>query len=225
MDAEVLLVRILDLVGTFVFAVSGAALGVEKDFDLFGVLVLAFVTAAVGGIMRDVLIGAIPPASIASWHNLALAIVAGVLVFRLPRLLHLLHNPVLVFDAIGLGVFAVAGTQKALDHGINWPMSAVLGMLSGIGGGMVRDSLTAQVPTVLRSEIYAIAALAGGALVVAGDGLGLATIPVALAGTFLCVFLRLMALYRGWRLPVASFRSQRKRRAGTSRRPAENEHD
>ncbi|MFF9551210.1 trimeric intracellular cation channel family protein [Methylobacterium fujisawaense] len=214
MESELLLVRVLDLVGTFVFAVSGAALGVEKDLDLFGVLVLAFVTAVVGGITRDVLIGAIPPASIASWHNLALAVVAGVLVFRMPRLFDRLHNPVLVFDAVGLGVFAVAGTQKALDHGINWPMSAVLGMLSAIGGGMVRDSLTAQVPTVLRSEIHAVAALAGGLSVVVGGGLGLPTVPVALAGTALCVFLRLMALYRGWRLPVASFRSQGGRGAG-----------
>lgn len=206
MEPAVLLVRVLDLVGTFVFAVSGAALGVERDLDLFGVLVLAFVTAVVGGITRDVLIGVVPPASIASWHNLALTVGAGLLVFRLPRIFVRLHNPVLVFDAVGLGVFAVAGTQKALDHGINWPMAAVLGMLSGVGGGMVRDSLTAQVPTVLRSEIYAVAALAGGVVVVAGHGLGLPPAPVAFAGLALCVFLRLMALYRGWKLPVASWR-------------------
>ncbi|MGH1569473.1 trimeric intracellular cation channel family protein [Methylobacterium sp. P31] len=206
MEPEVLLVRVLDLVGTFVFAVSGAALGVEKDLDLFGVLVLAFVTAVVGGITRDVLIGAIPPASIANWHDLALAVAAGLLVFRFPRILDRLHNPVLVSDAVGLGVFAVAGTQKALDHGINWPMAAVLGLVSGVGGGMVRDSLTAQVPTVLHSEIYAVAALAGGAIVVAGNGLGLPPAPVAFAGLALCVFLRLMALYRGWRLPVAARR-------------------
>lgn len=203
MEATVLLVRVLDLVGTFVFALSGAALGVQRDLDLFGVLVLAFVTAVVGGIARDLLIGAVPPASIASWHNLALAVVAGLLVFRFARLVDRLQQPVLVLDAVGLGMFAVAGTQKALTHGIDPPMAAVLGMISGIGGGMVRDALTAQVPVVLRSDIYAVAALAGALVVVAGAALGLPPTPVSLAGLALCVFLRLMALYRGWRLPVA----------------------
>ena len=206
MEPAVLLVGVLDLVGTFVFAISGAALGVQRSMDLFGVLVLAFVTAVVGGITRDVLIGVVPPTSVASWHNLALAVVAGLLVFRYFKLFDRLQHPVQVFDAAGLGVFAVAGTQKALDHGINWPMAAVLGMISGIGGGMVRDVLTAQVPTVLRADIYAIAALAGALVVVAGGAAGLPPSAVALGGVALCVFLRLMALYRGWKLPVAPSR-------------------
>jgi len=202
-EPAVVLVRTLDLVGTFVFAISGAALGVQRSMDLFGVLVLAFVTAVVGGIIRDVLIGAVPPDSVASWHNLALAVVAGLLVFRFFWLFDQVQHPVQFFDAAGLGVFAVAGTQKALDHGINWPMAAILGMISGIGGGIVRDVLTAQVPTVLRADIYAVAALAGSLVMVAGKAVGLPPIAVALAGTALCVFLRLMALYRGWKLPVA----------------------
>src|SRR4051812_35569089 len=171
--------------------------------DLFGVLVLAFVTAVVGGITRDVLIGAVPPTSIANWHNLALAVTAGLLTFRFHNLFNRLQHPVLFFDAAGLGVFAVAGTQKALDYRINWPMAAVLGMISGIGGGMVRDVLTAQVPTVLRANIYAVAALAGALVVVGGNEVRLPPIAVAFAGMALCVFLRLMALYRGWKLPVA----------------------
>ena len=206
MEPAVLLVRVLDLVGTFVFAISGAALGVQRDMDLFGVLVLAFVTAVVGGITRDVLIGAVPPASIASWHNLALAVVAGLLVFRFFGLFDRLQHPVQFFDAAGLGVFAVAGTQKALDHGINWPMATILGMISGIGGGMVRDVLTAQVPTVLRADIYAVAALAGAVVVIASDAIALPPTVGALAGIALCVFLRLMALYRGWKLPVARWK-------------------
>ncbi len=203
MEPAVLLVRVLDLVGTFVFAISGAALGVQRGMDLFGVLVLAFVTAVVGGIARDVLIGAIPPASVASWHNLVLAAMAGLLTFRFSGLFDRLQHPVQFFDAAGLGVFAVAGTQKALDHGINWPMAAVLGMISGIGGGIARDVLTAQVPVVLRADIYAVAALAGALVVVAGSGAGMPPTAVALAGIALCVFLRLMALYRGWKLPIA----------------------
>ncbi|MGG5823872.1 trimeric intracellular cation channel family protein [Falsiroseomonas sp. HW251] len=126
---------------------------------------------------------------------------AGLLTFRLSRLFDRLQHPVLLFDAAGLGVFAVAGTQKALDYGINWP--AVLGMVSGIGGGMVRDVLTAQVPTVLRADIYAVAALAGAVVVVAGAELGLSPTAASLAGIAFCVFLRIVAIYRGWKLPVA----------------------
>jgi uncharacterized membrane protein YeiH len=208
MDPTIVLVRVLDLVGTFVFAMSGAALGAQRGMDLFGVLVLAFVTAVSGGIARDVLIGAVPPASIASWHNLALAVGAGLLVFRFSRLFDRLRHPVLLFDAVGLGLFAVAGTQKALNYGIDRPMAAILGMVSGIGGGVARDVLTARVPTVLCSEIYAVAALAGALVVVAGSKTGLPPAAVAWAGVAVCVFLRLMALYRGWRLPVASSRGR-----------------
>lgn len=204
MEAANLLVRVLDLVGTLVFALSGAMQGVRRGMDLFGVLVLGCVTAVSGGIVRDVLIGAIPPAAIASWHYLALAIAAGLLAFCFYGLFDRVRHPVLFFDAAGLGVFAAAGTQKALDYGLSWPMAAVLGMVSGIGGGMVRDVLTAQVPIVLRSDIYAVAALAGALVVVAGSAAGLPPAAVALAGAALCVFLRIMALYRGWKLPVAS---------------------
>jgi uncharacterized membrane protein YeiH len=201
-EQAILLVRMLDLVGTLVFAISGAVLGMRRGLDVFGVLVLAFVTAVSGGVMRDVLIGAVPPAAIATWHYLAIAVVAGLFAIRFYRLLERLQHPVQFFDAAGLGVFAVAGTQKALDFGLNWPMAAVLGMISGIGGGMVRDILTAQVPTVLHTEIYAVAARAGALVVVAGSWIDVPPTILALVGAALCVFLRLMALYRGWRLPV-----------------------
>ena len=196
-----LLVLALDLIGTFVFAISGAMLGIRQGMDLFGILVLAFVTAVFGGILRDLLIGAVPPAAVGSWYYLALAVTAGLLAFWCHNLLARLQQPVLFFDAAGLGIFAVAGTQKALDYGLNWPMAAVLGVISGIGGGMVRDVLAAQTPVVLRSDIYAVAALAGGLVVVTGSYLGLPSTFVALAGAALCVFLRIMALYRGWKLP------------------------
>ncbi|HEY8089858.1 MAG TPA: trimeric intracellular cation channel family protein [Polyangiaceae bacterium] len=199
-----LLIQALDLVGTFVFAVSGAMVGVHRRMDLFGVLVLAFVTAVFGGITRDVLIGAVPPAAIADWHALAISVAAGLLAFGFARRLERLKEPVQVFDAAGLGVFAVAGTQKALDHGIGWPMAVVLGMLSGIGGGIVRDVLTARTPTVLLADIYAVAALAGGLVVVAGERLGVPSIASAVVGAALCMGLRLVALHRGWRLPIAS---------------------
>jgi uncharacterized membrane protein YeiH len=195
------LIFALDLIGTFVFALSGAVLGVRRGMDLFGVLVLAFVTAVSGGIMRDVLIGVVPPAAIASWHDLAVSIAAGLVGLRFHASLGRLRFPVRFFDAAGLGLFAVAGTQKALEHGLTPAMAAVLGMVSGVGGGMVRDVLTAQIPAVLRSEIYALPALLAAVVVVAGELAGLPPATTTLPGAGLCIFLRMMAIYRGWNLP------------------------
>lgn len=206
-DATMLLIRSLNLIGTFVFALSGAVLGVRRGMDLFGVLVLAFATAVSGGIMRDVLIGAIPPEAFSSWHTLAIALIAGLLGFVLGERLEILRNPVQIFDAAGLGVFAVAGTEKALEYGLDPVMAAILGMVSGIGGGMVRDVLAAEVPIVLRTDIYAVAALAAALVVVGGHALDLPPTLTFLPGIALCLFLRIMAIYRGWRLPSARTRS------------------
>jgi uncharacterized membrane protein YeiH len=203
MSASSLLFRVIDLLGTLAFAMSGSAQGVQHGMDLFGVLVLAYVTAVSGGVMRDVMLGTLPPESVASWHNLAVAIGGGLFVFCFSRLFDRLKQPVLLLDAIGLGLFAVVGTQKALDHRINWPIAAILGTVGGIGGGMVRDVLTAQVPTVLYSELYAVAALFGALVVVAGNAVELPAIIVGWLGVAVCLFLRMMAMYRGWRLPVA----------------------
>lgn len=197
---------VLDLIGTFVFALSGAAAGVKERLDLFGVLVLSFAAASAGGIMRDLLIGAVPPSAISDWRYLAVSILAGLVVFFwFPRSerLRKLRNLVLIFDAAGLAVFAVAGTQKALGYGLNPLMSALLGMLTGIGGGMLRDLLLAEIPTVLRSELYAVAALAGAVVVVAGHVLNFPPTAMAISGATLCFGMRLIAIRRGWRLPVA----------------------
>ena len=197
---------VLDLIGTFVFALSGGAAGVKERLDLFGVLVLSFAAASAGGIMRDLLIGAVPPAGISDWRYLGVSILAGLVIFYwFPRSerLRKLNNLVLIFDAAGLAVFAVAGTQKALGYGLNPMMSALLGMLTGIGGGMLRDVLIAQVPTVLRSELYAVAALAGAVVVVVGHVLHFSPTAMAIAGATLCFGIRLIAIRRGWRLPVA----------------------
>ena len=198
-----LLIQGLNWIGIVVFALSGAITAVERRLDIFGALVLAFVTAVAGGIVRDVLIGAVPPESIVSWHPLAISTVAGLLGFTGHRWLLRLRSPALVFDAAGLGVFAVTGTAKALDHGLTPLMAAVLGMVSGIGGGVARDVLTMHVPTVLTSEIYAVAALAGAAAAAAGLVAGVPQGPALAAGIALCFFLRLMAIYRGWKLPHA----------------------
>lgn len=198
-----LLVLVFDLVGTFVFALSGAMAGVRHRLDVFGVLVLSFAAANVGGITRDLLIGAVPPAAIADWRYIVVSVVAGLATFRWHRTVRRLQDAMLVLDAAGLAVFAVSGALKAVAFGVNPVTSVLLGMLTGIGGGMVRDVLVAEVPTVLRAELYAVAALAGASIVVGGSLLHLPSAPLAIVGAVTCFGLRLVALRRGWQLPVA----------------------
>lgn len=193
----------LDLGATFVFAISGATQGVRRRLDLFGVLVVAWAAGVAGGIARDVLIGAVPPAAIAHWRYLAVAVAAGLLGFFASKPIARLKTPVQLFDAGGLCLFSVTGTEKALAWGLDPVMAAILGMITCIGGGLVRDLLTLEVPIVLRAELYAVAALAGAGSVSVGFVLGLPSLPVALFGAGLCLFLRLMSIYRGWRLPAA----------------------
>jgi uncharacterized membrane protein YeiH len=199
-------VLVLDLVGTFAFAISGATMGVRKRLDLFGVLVLAFAAATAGGIVRDVVIGALPPAALADWRYLAVSLLAGALTFYAHERVERLRNPVQLFDAVGLGLFAVSGAGKALAFGLGPSGAVLLGMLSGIGGGIARDALVAEIPSVLRRELYAVAALLGAACVVAGDLAGLPSAPVAVAGAVACFLLRYVAIRRGGRLPVAGSR-------------------
>jgi uncharacterized membrane protein YeiH len=198
-----ILLTVLDLGGTFVFAISGAAAAVKHRLDIFGVMVLAFVTGNAGGITRDLLIGAVPPAAIANWSYVGVSILAGFLVFFWYQLVARLNNPVLWSDAIGLGFFAVAGAEKALVHGINPVMAALLGMLTGIGGGMLRDVLMTEIPVVLRADLYALAALAAAIVVVAGQVLHVTPIATTIVGGVLCFALRYMAIRHGWHLPTA----------------------
>jgi uncharacterized membrane protein YeiH len=199
---------VLDLMGTFVFALSGALAGVKRKLDLFGVLVLSFAAGNSGGITRDLLIGAVPPSAVNDWRYLGVSLVAGMTTFYFSSLIVRMWNPVLLFDAAGLALFAVAGASKALAYGLNPVMATVLGMVTGIGGGMVRDVLLAEIPTVLRTELYAVAALAAAAVVVIGHTLKLPVAPVTAVALILCFSLRVMAIRRGWRLPVAKFRDQ-----------------
>jgi uncharacterized membrane protein YeiH len=197
------LVLALDLVGTFVFALSGAAAGVERRLDLFGVLVLSFAAASSGGIFRDLLIGAVPPAAISDWRYLAVSLFAGVSTFFWYPTINRLRSAVLIFDGAGLAVFCVSGSQKAIVFGLDPVMAALLGMLTGIGGGMARDVLLSDVPIVLRSDIYAVAALAGAAVVVIGDALRFPSVATTCTGAALCFGLRLAAIRHGWHLPIA----------------------
>lgn len=197
------LVLVLDLVGTFVFALAGATAGVRRQLDIFGVLVLAFVTASAGGISRDVLIGAVPPAALSDWRYLTAATLAGVVAFLWSPIIEKLRHPVLLFDAAGLALFAVAGAHKSLAFGLHPLMAALLGMLTGIGGGMVRDVLLAEIPAVLRADLYAVAALAGATVVVIGAQWELPSAATAVAGAALCFALRVLAIRFDWHLPRA----------------------
>lgn len=199
-----LLLLVLDLLGTFVFALSGAVTGVRRRLDLFGVLVLSFAAGNAGGITRDLLIGATPPAAIADWRYLGVSMLAGVITFYRYPLIDRLKHPVLMSDAAGLALFAVAGAQKALAHGLNPPMAALLGMLTGVGGGILRDVLVTEVPAVLRADLYAVAALAGATIVVVGSLLQLPPTASTLAGAAACFALRFMAIRYGWHLPRAA---------------------
>jgi uncharacterized membrane protein YeiH len=194
----------LDLVGTFVFAISGAASGVKSRLDVFGVSVLAFVAGNAGGVTRDVLIGAVPPAAISNWRYVAASLIAAVATFLWYPSVTRVQRIVLLFDAAGLATFAVAGTQKALACDVNPVPAALLGMLTAIGGGMMRDVLVKEIPVVLRADFYAVAALAGAAVVVVGHLLHWSPVPTTIAGASVCFFMRLTAIRRGWKLPVAN---------------------
>jgi uncharacterized membrane protein YeiH len=193
----------LDLAGTFVFALSGAMAGVKRKLDLFGVLVLSFVAANTGGIIRDLVIGAVPPAAINDWRYLGVSLLGGIVTFISPSAVKQRWNPVMVFDTAGLALFAVSGSQKALAHGLNPIMATSLGMVTGIGGGIARDVLLTDIPTVLRAELYAVAALLGAAVVVTAHVLQLPSEWAAVVGAALCFGLRLLAMRYGWHLPVA----------------------
>src|SRR5690348_11793988 len=193
-----MLVLVIDLAGTFVFALSGAFAGVERRLDLFGVLVLSFAAATFGGITRDVLIGAVPPAAISDWRYLAVSLAAGLITFYWYADVNRWRSPVLLFDGAGLAFFAVSGAQKAIGFGLSPVMAALMGMLTGIGGGMTRDVLLAQVPIVLRADLYAVAALAGATAVVLGDVAGVTPTVATIVGVVLCFGLRLMGIRRGW---------------------------
>lgn len=193
----------LDLAGVFVFGLSGGALAVRHRLDVFGVLVLALAASLAGGMIRDVLLGATPPAALRDGRYLLAALAAGAVVFVGHRLLDRLGKPVMVLDALGLGLFAVTGCEKALAFGLEPVAAILLGVLTAIGGGALRDLLVAEIPRVLREEIYAVAALLGAVIVVVGERLGFPDGPVAIAGVAAAFVLRVLSVACGWSAPRA----------------------
>jgi len=195
---------VLDLVGIFVFAISGALVAVRKELDLFGVLVLAGTTGLGGGFLRDVLIGATPPAALADWRYLTVPVGAGLLTFWFHPTLGRMERSVNVFDAFGLALFCVTGAVKAAEYGLGPAPAALMGMVTGIGGGMARDVLAGRVPVIFRGELYATPALAGAVVAVVLHEIGLPFWLIALCGGSLCLVWRLIAIRRDWRAPMPS---------------------
>jgi uncharacterized membrane protein YeiH len=197
---------VFDLLGVAVFAVSGALAAVHARLDVFGVMVLAIVTALGGGIMRDVLLGVTPPSTLRQWPYLVVPAVVALVVFRWHPAVARLRPGVQLADALGLALFVTTGTTVALGSGAPAVTAALVGVITGVGGGVLRDVLLNEVPTVLRREIYALAAAAGAAVIVVGDRLGLSPVPVAIAGAALVAVVRVLALWRHWNVPVAGDR-------------------
>ncbi|MFB7218558.1 trimeric intracellular cation channel family protein [Streptomyces sp. NPDC056227] len=199
----------LDIVGIFVFAISGALLAVRKNFDVFGIAVLAEVTALGGGLFRDIVIGAVPPAAFTDLGYFLTPLLAAGLVFFLHPHVERIQVAVNVFDAAGLGLFCVAGTVKAYDYGLGLTASAALGLATAVGGGVLRDVLANETPSLLRwdRDLYAVPAIVGAAMIVLCirfDALNAFTSGTAVITAFV---LRLLAMRFHWRAPRAYNRS------------------
>jgi uncharacterized membrane protein YeiH len=193
----------LDLLGVFVFALSGGLAAVRKQFDVLGVLVLAAAAGLGGGILRDVLIGAVPPVGISDWRLLGAAGAAAMTAFFFHPRVSRIQRAVLVLDAVGLGLFAVAGTLKALQLGTTPLTAVVVGALTGVGGGAIRDLLGGEVPGILKQrELYAIPALLGSTAYAAAWSADVTGPAVTSGCVLLVIVLRLLALYRHWHLPT-----------------------
>jgi uncharacterized membrane protein YeiH len=199
------LILLLDLAGTFVFAVEGAALAMAARLDVFGVMVISFATALGGGIVRDVLIAAAPPQALRDWRYPVTAFAAGLVTFGFhPALRQIPDAALIALDAGGLALFAVAGAEKSLSLGMNGLAAVLMGGVTGVGGGVMRDVLLNKVPAILRTDIYATAALAGAAILVASQKAGLAPRWSAALGASSCFGLRLVAVWLHWNLPQAA---------------------
>jgi uncharacterized membrane protein YeiH len=197
------LLLVLNLIGTFVFGLSGGMAGVRTQLDLFGAIVLAVVVGIAGGTLRDLLIG-VPPATFRDWRYLAVAAGAGLLTALAHPAINRLQRPIDVLDAAGLALFCVTGAATALAHRLGVVDAIILGAITGIGGGMLRDVLVREIPTVLRGGLYAIPALVGAGIVVVAYHAGDRTVIFPIVGAVSCFAMRLAGLHYGLGLPGAA---------------------
>ena len=199
------MVQVLEVFGVFAFALSGALLAVRRGFDVIGILVLAVITAIGGGVLRDVILGDNPPAAFVEWPYFAAPVAAAAFTFLFHPALERLNRAILVADAAGLGFFCIAGTEKALEYGLGPLPAAALGVTTGVGGGLLRDVVARETPVLVdpKSELYAIPAIVGALIVATAWHLDAYDPALAVAVSVGIVLVRLLALRRGWRAPVA----------------------
>ena len=202
------LLLVLNLAGTFVFGLSGGLAGVQARLDAFGVVVLAVVVGLAGGITRDLLIG-IPPQTFRDWRYLAVAGGAGLVTFLAHPALERLERPILILDAAGLALFCVTGASTALDHRVGAVEAVVLGAITGVGGGVLRDILVREIPVVLRTGLYAIPALVGAAIVVGAAKSGTHNLAFPIIGAAVCFAVRLVGVYFDVNVPQTRPRQAR----------------
>ena len=205
------LLLVLNLAGTFVFGLSGGLAGVQKRLDMFGVVVLAVVVGLAGGVTRDLLIG-VAPQTFRDWRYLAVAGGAGLVTLLAHQVLQELERPILVLDAAGLALFCVTGASTALDYRMGAVEAVVLGAITGIGGGVLRDVLLGEIPVVLRTGLYAIPALVGAAIVVVASRGGTHNLVFPLLGALVCFVIRLAGLHFDLNVPQAPSRGLRRSR-------------
>jgi uncharacterized membrane protein YeiH len=202
-DGQSTTLVVIDLVGIFVFAMTGGLVAVRKGLDIFGVLVLAATTGLGGGFIRDVLIGAAPPESLRDWRYLLVPVAGGLVTFWFHPAVARQERLINLVDAVGAALFSVAGAQKALDYGLGPLAAALMGMVTAIGGGMLRDVLAGRVPLVLRPSVfYAVPALAGSAVAAFGIDWGAPPLVMSITGGAVCLGWRLLAIQRHWQAPV-----------------------
>jgi uncharacterized membrane protein YeiH len=198
-----LLLLVLDLTGTFAFALNGALTALRAaQLDIVGVVTLGMITALGGGIIRDVLIDSLPPATFGDWRYLAVAAGGGLVAFLFGRHLERLNTPITVLDAAGLSLFAVTGASKALGAGLGPAQAVILGAITGVGGGTLRDVLIRQIPSVLSSGLYAIPALVGAAVTVVATRLGASGLAAAMGAAALCFAIRMLGVHLGLNAPT-----------------------
>lgn len=196
------IVLVADLVGTAVFAVEGAISAMRSNLDLLGVMVISFIVALGGGVTRDLLIGATPPNAVADWRYPVLAFAMGGVAFVFhEQVLGWSGSTLIVLDAAGLALFAVAGAQKALNFGISPFVATLMGTITGVGGGVLRDIVLARVPLVLQEDLYASSAFVGAVVLIVGRRCGVPPLAAALLAGAACLMLRLLSVNYGWQLP------------------------
>lgn len=203
--------RILELIGIFAFGLSGAMLAVRKDFDIVGIVVLAWLTALGGGVMRDLILGINPPAALRDFSYFVLPLLAGGLAFFAHRFLERLSIGLLLFDAIGLGLFTVVATLRAASMGLDALPSAAIGVTAGVGGGLLRDIVAREIPVMVRADadLYTVPAIVGALVVASAESMGAYTPVVGILGAAAIVVFRVVAVTFKWRSPRAWRRTPR----------------